>query len=83
RNSGGALIYIYGQLIRINSMKINQAAVERISFVIPIDHALPIIEELETTGEVTRPYLGVEIYSLDEVPQTEWRDTLNLPSEVD
>ncbi|MCM3398104.1 trypsin-like peptidase domain-containing protein [Oceanobacillus profundus] len=82
-NSGGALINIYGQLIGINSMKINQAAVEGIGFAIPIDHALPIIEELETTGEVTRPYLGVEIYSLDEVPQTEWRDTLNLPSEVD
>ena len=82
-NSGGALINIYGQLIGINSMKINQAAVEGIGFAIPIDHALPIIEELETTGEVTRPYLGVEIYSLDEVPQTEWRATLNLPSEVD
>ncbi|WP_339230858.1 trypsin-like peptidase domain-containing protein [Oceanobacillus sp. FSL K6-2867] len=82
-NSGGALINIYGQLIGINSMKINQAAVEGIGFAIPIDHALPIIEELETTGEVTRPYLGVEIYSLDEVPQTEWNETLNLPSEVD
>ncbi|MBP2078643.1 S1C family serine protease [Oceanobacillus polygoni] len=82
-NSGGALINIYGQLIGINSMKINQAAVEGIGFAIPIDYALPIIEELENTGEVTRPYLGVEIYSLDEVPQTEWRDTLNLPSAVD
>ncbi|MDO6658822.1 S1C family serine protease, partial [Anaerobacillus sp. 1_MG-2023] len=56
-NSGGALINIYGQLIGINSMKINQAAVEGIGFAMPIDHALPIIEELETTGEVTRPYL--------------------------
>ncbi|WP_404456834.1 S1C family serine protease [Oceanobacillus kapialis] len=82
-NSGGALININGQLIGINSMKINQAAVEGIGFAIPIDSALPIVEELETTGEVTRPYLGVEIYSLDEVPQAEWRDTLNLPNEVE
>ncbi|WP_087973881.1 S1C family serine protease [Oceanobacillus rekensis] len=82
-NSGGALINIYGQLIGINSMKINQEAVEGIGFAIPIDSAIPIIEELESTGEVIRPYLGVEIYSLDEVPQTEWKSTLNLPSEVE
>ncbi|MGJ9459158.1 S1C family serine protease [Oceanobacillus sp. CF4.6] len=82
-NSGGALINIYGQLVGINSMKINQEAVEGIGFAIPIDSAIPIIEELEATGEVIRPYLGVEIYSLDEVPHTEWRSTLNLPSEVE
>lgn len=82
-NSGGALINIYGQLIGINSMKITQEAVEGIGFSIPIDTALPIIEELEATGEVIRPYIGVEIYSLDEVPQAEWRNTLHLPREVD
>jgi serine protease Do len=82
-NSGGALINMYGQLIGINSMKINQAAVEGIGFAIPVDTAIPIMEELEATGEVVRPYLGVEIYSLDEVPQSEWRATLNLPDEVD
>lgn len=82
-NSGGALININGQLIGINSMKINQAAVEGIGFAIPIDSAIPIIEELEATGEVTRPYLGVEIYSLDEVPQSEWKNTLHLPKDVE
>jgi serine protease Do len=82
-NSGGALINMYGQLIGINSMKINQAAVEGIGFAIPVDSAIPIMEELEATGEVVRPYLGVEIYSLDEVPQSEWRTTLNLPEEVE
>jgi len=82
-NSGGALINMYGQLIGINSMKINQSAVEGIGFAIPVDSAIPIMEELEATGEVIRPYLGVEIYSLDEVPQSEWRTTLNLPEEVE
>ncbi|WP_188455437.1 S1C family serine protease [Virgibacillus oceani] len=81
-NSGGALINIEGQLVGINSMKINQTAVEGIGFAIPIDTARPIIQELEEKGKVTRPYLGVEIYSLDEVPQTEWDNTLNLPKEV-
>lgn len=82
-NSGGALINIKGQLIGINSMKINQASVEGIGFAIPIDTALPVIEELEETGEVTRPYLGVEVYSLEEVPKAEWNRTLNLPEDVE
>lgn len=82
-NSGGALINIDGQLIGINSMKINQAAVEGIGFAIPIDTAGPLIKELEETGEVVRPYLGIEIYSLDEVPQAEWQRSLKLPEEVE
>jgi len=82
-NSGGALINIEGELIGINSMKINQTAVEGIGFAIPIDAAQPIIQELEETGNVTRPYLGIELYSLDEVPKSEWERSLNLPSEVE
>lgn len=82
-NSGGALINIEGQLIGINSMKINEEAVEGIGFAIPIDSAWPIVQELERTGKVTRPFLGVEIYSLAEVPQSEWNDTLNLPDDVE
>ncbi|GGJ89784.1 putative serine protease YyxA [Lentibacillus kapialis] len=82
-NSGGALINIDGKLIGINSMKINQEAVEGIGFAIPIDAARPIVNELEKTGQVKRPYMGVEIYSLEEVPQTEWKNTLNLPDKVE
>ncbi|MFD2045666.1 S1C family serine protease [Ornithinibacillus salinisoli] len=82
-NSGGALINMEGLLIGINSMKVNQEAVEGIGFSIPIDVARPIIEELEKEGSVTRPFIGVEIYSLDEVPQSEWKETLNLPGEVE
>src|SRR5699024_4098884 len=82
-NSGGALININGQLIGINSMKINQAVAQGIEFAIPIDIDQPIIDELEKNGEVTRPFLGVEIYSLDEVPKIEWRNTLNLPANLE
>ncbi|TMN22247.1 S1C family serine protease [Lentibacillus cibarius] len=81
-NSGGALINIDGQLIGINSMKINEEAVEGIGFAIPIDTARPIVDQLEKNGQVKRPYMGVEIYSLDEVPKTEWNRTLNLPNDV-
>lgn len=82
-NSGGALINLEGQLIGINSMKINESMVEGIGFSIPIDAAKPIIEELEETGEVTRPYLGIESYSLEEVPKTEWEESLKLPDDVE
>src|SRR5699024_9179696 len=43
----------------------------------------PIIDELENNGEVTRPYLGVENYSLDEVPKVEQKDNFNLPDKVE
>ncbi|WP_010097981.1 S1C family serine protease [Ornithinibacillus scapharcae] len=82
-NSGGALINMDAQLIGINSMKINQEAVEGIGFSIPVDTAKPIIDELEKTGKVRRPYIGVEIYSLEEIPRLEWDETLNLPDNVD
>src|SRR5690625_1727605 len=82
-NSGGALINIDGQLIVINSMKINQQLAQGIGFAIPIDTAKPIIEQLETTGQVTRPFMGVEIYSLEEVPKAEWKRTLKLPDSVE
>ncbi|GAA0437208.1 serine protease HtrC [Lentibacillus halophilus] len=81
-NSGGALINIDGRLIGINSMKINEESVEGIGFAIPIDAAKPIVDQLEQNGQVKRPYMGVEIYSLDEVPKTEWDRTLNLPDDV-
>ncbi|WP_085506604.1 S1C family serine protease [Thalassobacillus devorans] len=82
-NSGGALINIEGQLIGINSMKIARSAVEGIGFAIPIDEAKPIIDELENEGQVTRPFLGVEAYSISDVPRGERSDTLNLPEDVD
>lgn len=81
-NSGGALINIYGQLIGINSMKINESAVEGLGFAIPVDYAMPIMNELEAKGTVERPFLGVEIYSLDEIPHREWEETLTLPDEI-
>ncbi len=81
-NSGGALINIKGQLIGINSMKIAKSAVEGIGFAIPIDIAKPIIQDIEEDGEVTRPYMGVEAYSLADVPRAEWERTLKLPEEV-
>ncbi|MEQ6376367.1 S1C family serine protease [Bacillaceae bacterium S4-13-58] len=81
-NSGGALINIRGQLIGINSMKIAQNAVEGIGLAIPIDSALPIIDQLEKNGVVQRPLIGIEAYSLGDVPSREWTNTFRLPADV-
>ncbi len=82
-NSGGALINISGQLIGINSMKIAQSTVEGIGFAIPSAVAIPVIEDLETKGEVERPQMGIGIRSLSEIPSYHWQETLKLPSDID
>ncbi len=80
-NSGGALINIQGQVIGINSMKM-AGSVEGIGFSIPSAIAIPVINDLETYGEVQRPQMGVVIRSLSEIPSFHWKETFNLPDEV-
>ncbi|MGD7045622.1 S1C family serine protease [Jeotgalibacillus proteolyticus] len=81
-NSGGALVNIQGQVIGINSMKIAQSSVEGIGLAIPIEMAVPVIEDLETSGEVQRPTMGVTLIDLANVPSVYQQDELNLPEEV-
>lgn len=82
-NSGGALVNSNGELIGINSMKIARNAVEGIGFAIPIDYAKPIIDQLETDGEVTRPFVGISAMPLSQVPAQHKQETLNLPESVE
>jgi serine protease Do len=49
---------------------------------IPMKRAIPIIQELEATGKVKRPYFGVEVRSLNEIPAYYWKETLQLPRDV-
>ncbi|CAG9609053.1 S1C family serine protease [Pseudoneobacillus rhizosphaerae] len=81
-NSGGALVNLDGQLIGINSMKIAQQEVEGIGLAIPVDYARPIIEDLEKFGEVRRPYMGVELKSVEEIPSYYQQEALKLPRNV-
>lgn len=81
-NSGGALVNIAGEVIGINSMKIAEQAVEGIGLAIPINFAKPIINDLEKFGEVRRPYMGISLKSLNEIPTYHWQETLRLPSKV-
>lgn len=80
-NSGGALINLQGQVVGINSLKIAEQAVEGIGFAIPIDVAQPVIQQLETKGKIQRPYLGIGIVGLDEVPASAVQQ-LKVPADV-
>jgi serine protease Do len=60
-NSGGPLINDRGQVVGITSSKIASSSVDGVGFAIPITDALPIINELMTTGTVksTVPKIGI------------------------
>lgn len=81
-NSGGALINLAGQLIGINSMKISESTVEGMGLAIPVNSAIPIIEDLEANGKVNRPSMGITLVDVTNVPAIHQRDTLKLPAEV-
>lgn len=67
-NSGGALINTSGQLIGINSMKISANQVEGIGFAIPSNDTKTIIEQLVKNGKVERPYMGLGLVGINDVP---------------
>jgi serine protease Do len=78
-NSGGALINTQGQVIGINSLKISEDGVEGLGFAIPSNDFIPIVNELIKDGKIERPYLGVGLANLSEVPQAY---LANLPNNV-
>ena len=62
-NSGGPLLNIYGEVVGVNTAIV--ASGQGIGFAIPINLAKLIADQLISTGEVTRGWLGVSIQALD------------------
>lgn len=77
-NSGGPLINTDGQVIGINSLKISESGVESLGFAIPSNDVKPIVDQLLKNGKVERPYLGVQMIDLEQVPETYQENTLGL-----
>lgn len=69
-NSGGALLNANGELIGINTVKVNANAVEGMGYAIPISDASSVIENLmnrvtrEKVSDDERGYLGIEGYDI-------------------
>ncbi|AEV70579.1 S1C family serine protease [Acetivibrio clariflavus] len=64
-NSGGPLINSKGQVVGINTVKVTSA--EGIGFAVPINIAVPIINQFIENGEFVEPYLGVFAYDKEVV----------------
>ena len=78
-NSGGALLNAAGQVIGINSVKYASEEVEGIGFAIPVNDAIPIINELmnrETLSTSEMGFLG--IYETTDVTET-YSQAFNMP----
>jgi serine protease Do len=71
-NSGGPLVNLAGEVVGITSAKIASVGVEGMGYAISIDTATPIIEELVTKGYITRPWLGVILYTVDQIAITQF-----------
>jgi serine protease Do len=65
-NSGGPLVNLLGEIVGINSAKVAQVGVEGMGYAISIKEAKPVIDQLIKNGYVIRPYLGAELYTVDQ-----------------
>ncbi len=65
-NSGGALVNSQGQVIGINTLKLQGEGVEGMGFAIPINSTEDITSQLIEYSKVKRPYIGISGMDLDE-----------------
>ena len=65
-NSGGPLFNMSGEVIGITSAKLAAVGIEGLGYAIAINTAGPIIEELVWKGYVVRPWLGVQLGTVNE-----------------
>jgi len=65
-NSGGPLVNMQAEVIGITSAKIAAVGVEGLGYAISTNTAIPIIQQLIKQGYVTRPWLGVTLYTVDQ-----------------
>ena len=65
-NSGGPLFNQRGEVVGVNSRIFSgTGGYMGLSFSIPIDVAMDVVQQLKTSGKVTRSYLGVMLQDID------------------
>jgi len=65
-NSGGALVNSKGQVIGINTLKLQGEGIEGMGFAIPINSTEDVTSQLIEYSKVRRPYIGITGMDLDE-----------------
>jgi serine protease Do len=58
-NSGGPLISLRGEVVGVNSQSLSRVGFGGVSFAIPIDEAMRVVDQLRASGHVVRGYLGI------------------------
>lgn len=65
-NSGGPLFNMDGEVVGINAQIFSRSGgFQGVSFAIPIDVAMDVVEQLRDSGHVARGWLGVQIQEVD------------------
>ncbi|MCL5766829.1 Do family serine endopeptidase [Acinetobacter sp. ANC5681] len=65
-NSGGPLFNQHGEVVGVNSRIFSgTGGYMGLSFSIPIDVAMDVVQQLKSNGKVTRSYLGVMLQDID------------------
>lgn len=81
-NSGGPLINMQGEVIGINSLKISDSGVEGLGFAIPSNEVMPIADNLMENGKVQRPFIGVGLVEMSQIPAYYLHENMKLPENV-
>lgn len=77
-NSGGPLLNSKGEVIGINTIKMQSG--EGLGFAIPINIAKPIVDEIIEDGEFKKAYIGISGLNLDAVKR--YDETINVENGV-
>lgn len=65
-SSGGPLFNVNGEVVGINSQIFTESGgYNGLSFAIPINYAMQVVDQLKRFGKVERGFLGVQIQSVD------------------
>ena len=72
-NSGGPLVNLSGEVVGITSAKIATIGVEGMGYAISTETAMPIIQQLVNNGYVVRPWLGVGLYTVNQIAISQYK----------
>ncbi|MEA5026941.1 MAG: trypsin-like peptidase domain-containing protein [Erysipelotrichaceae bacterium] len=67
-NSGGAVVNMAGELIGVTSSKLSTTTYDGMSFAVPINEVILVVNQILTSGNVNRTTLGVTLKDLADIP---------------